>query len=76
MGELKIGVMNVTSLRPHLAGVLGAQVDVRCLQEVRLTAGGQAALAPLAEEEGWSPYWGAPTLGAQEIPRARYSEPS
>ena len=60
MGELRIGVMNVTSLRPHLAGVLGAQVDVLCLQEVRLTAGGQAALAPLAGEEGWSPYWGAP----------------
>ena len=40
--------MNVTSLRPHLAGVLGAQADVLWLQEVRLTAGGQAALAPLA----------------------------
>ena len=60
LDKLRVGVMNVTSLRPHLAGVLGADVHVLCLQEVRLTAGGQAALAPLAKEEGWCVHWGAP----------------
>ena len=62
---LQVGVMNVTSLRPHLAGVLGADTHVLCLQEVRFTAGAQAAPTPLVEAEGWTAHWGAPMPSKQ-----------
>ena len=57
---LRVGVMNVTSLRSHLPGVLGVDTHILCLQEIRLTAGAQEALAPLAEEEGWTAHRGVP----------------
>ena len=36
----RIRVMNVTSMRVHLLGIVGADVDIMCLQETRPTAQG------------------------------------
>ena len=58
--RLRIGVMNVTSMRVHLPGIVGADVDIMCLQETRTTAQGQEALEAMVSEEGWSAVWGAP----------------
>ena len=40
--RLRIGVMNVTSMRVHLLGIVGVDADIVCLQETRTT--GQEAL--------------------------------
>ena len=58
--RLRIGVMNVTSMRVHLPSIIGADVDIKCLQETRSTAQGQEALEAMVSEEGCSVVWGAP----------------
>ena len=57
---LRVGLVNVTSLRHHVEEVAGWDHDVVLVQETRLTKGGQRALRTLLRERGWNVFWGAP----------------
>ena len=57
---LRVGLVNVTSLRHHVDEVAGWDHDVVLVQETRLTKGGQRALRSLLRERGWNVFWGAP----------------
>ena len=57
---LRVGLVNVTSLRHHVDEVAGWDHDVVLVQETRLTKGGQRALRSLLRERGWNVFWDAP----------------
>ena len=59
-GPLQVESANVTSLGRHWRQVMTSKADIVCLQETRLTAAGQRAMAALARKMGWCALWGAP----------------
>ena len=59
-GPLHVESVNVTSLRRYRRQAMTSKADVLCLQETRLTASGQRAMAALARRMGWRALWGAP----------------
>ena len=52
----------MTALRAHHHEVLNLQEDIVALTETRLTQGAQNAMAFMARQKGWQPFWGAPLL--------------
>ena len=57
---LRVGLVNVTSLRHHVDEVAGWDHDVVVVQKTKLTKGGQRALRSLLRERGWNVFSGAP----------------
>ena len=61
-GPTSLALINVTALRAHHHEVLDLQEDIVALTETRLTQGAQNAMAFMARQKGWQPFWGAPLL--------------
>ena len=61
-GPTSLALINVTALRAHHHEVLDLQEDIVALTETRLTQGAQNAMAFMAKQKGWQPFWGAPLL--------------
>ena len=61
-GPTSVALINVTALRAHHHEVLDLQEDIVALTETRLTQGAQNAMAFMARQKGWQPFWGAPLL--------------
>ena len=61
-GPTSLALINVTALRAHHHEVLDLQEDIVALAETRLTQGAQNAMAFMARQKGWQPFWGAPLL--------------
>ena len=61
-GPTSLALINVTALRAHHHEVLDLQENILALAETRLTQGAQNAMAFMARQKGWQPFWGAPLL--------------
>ena len=61
-GPTSLALINVTALRAHHHEVLDLQEDIVALTETRLTPGAENAMAFMARQKGWQPFWGAPLL--------------
>ena len=61
-GPTSLALINVTALRAHHHEVLDLQENIVALTETRLPQGAQNAMAFMARQKGWQPFWGAPLL--------------